>query len=74
MCSRCERATHVGGDLRRMGRELGRLQVQVAPLTKEYHAIIRSHPRCAACGILVGEDHTENDLTPEPIRPRARGQ
>ena len=74
MCTKCEHAKVVGYDIRRMGREVGRLTVQLAPLTKAYHAALHSHPKCAACGILVGEDHAEQQLTPEPIKPRAKGQ
>lgn len=50
------------------------MERHLAPLTKEYHALLISHPRCAACSVLIGEDHSEQQLTPEPIRPRAKGQ
>lgn len=73
-CGRCDHLATVGTDIRALARELGRLERQLKPLTAEYASLRRGHPRCAACGVLVGAEHNDHELLPEPIRPRARGQ
>ena len=73
-CERCAQVNVVGSDIRGLAREIGRLQAQLAPVIAEYQRLRRVHPRCAACGVLIGPAHIEQSLVPEPIRPRARGQ
>ncbi|MBA3875597.1 MAG: hypothetical protein C0498_01450 [Anaerolinea sp.] len=73
-CETCQQVDSVGGDLRAVGREIARLQAAFAPLAKDYRRLRLAHPRCAACGVLVGPTHHEQQLAPEPMRPRARGQ
>ena len=51
-----------------------RIQKTLAPVMRRYEEIHRAHPRCALCTIMVGEDHMEQDLIPEPMVPRAKGQ
>lgn len=77
-CEQCEQINRVGGHVRELGREIARLQAEAAPLLREYRRLQRSHLRCACCGVLVGPEHVEKQLTPEPVwQPRAgvnRGQ
>jgi len=51
-----------------------RVQKTLAPVMRRYEEIHRAHPRCALCTIMVGEEHAEQDLIPEPMVPRAKGQ
>jgi hypothetical protein len=51
-----------------------KIQKMLAPVMKRYEEIHRAHPRCALCTIMVGEDHHEIELIPEPMVPRAKGQ
>lgn len=51
-----------------------RLQKTLSPIMKRYEEIHRAHPRCALCTIMVGPEHLETKLVPEPMVPRAKGQ
>lgn len=51
-----------------------KIQKTLAPIMRRYEEIHRAHPRCALCTIMVGPVHIENDLIPEPMVPRAKGQ
>ena len=73
-CEACEQISRTGLDLRRLGAELARITAAFEPLAREYRRLQASHPRCASCLILVGPEHHEQQLRPEPMRPRAKGQ
>lgn len=51
-----------------------KLQKTISPVMKRYEEIHRAHPRCALCTIMVGSEHLERELVPEPMVPRAKGQ
>jgi len=51
-----------------------RIHKTLAPIMRRYEEIHRAHPRCAMCTIMVGPEHMEADLVPEPMVPRAKGQ
>lgn len=72
-CERCEALTQSSREFRGLAREAGRFNAMLAPLLKEYGRLSRAHPRCAACGVLIGPQHAESELTPEPIWERSSG-
>lgn len=51
-----------------------KVQKTLAPVMRRYEEIHRAHPRCALCTIMIGEEHAEQELSPEPMVPRAKGQ
>lgn len=74
VCALCAEINHTEDQLREITLAIKRLQKQAAPLFKEYMANRSAHPRCASCTILTGKNHLENNLVPEPMVPRAKGQ
>lgn len=74
VCTLCAEINHTEEQLQEITLAIKRLQKQAAPLFKEYMANRSAHPRCASCTILTGKDHLENNLVPEPMVPRAKGQ
>jgi hypothetical protein len=74
VCKLCAEINHTEDQLREITLAIKRLQKQAAPLFKEYMANRGAHPRCASCTILTGKNHLENNLVPEPMVPRAKGQ
>lgn len=73
-CTLCNEVNYSGAQIKDLARALIRLQRQIQPVIDSYEKGRKSHPRCAACGILAGDDHVVTELTPEPMIPRARGQ
>lgn len=74
VCTLCKEINHTEEQLQEITLAIKRLQKQTAPLFKEYMANRSAHPRCASCTILTGSNHLENNLVPEPMVPRAKGQ
>jgi hypothetical protein len=73
-CVLCDEINYTGDQLKELARALLRLQRQIQPVIDSYQKARRSHVRCALCGILAGREHEVQELVPEPMVPRARGQ
>lgn len=73
-CVLCSEIRERGREVRELASALIRLQKTIAPVLEEYQKIKRSHPKCAACGIMSGPHHWVMGLVPEPMVPRAKGQ
>jgi hypothetical protein len=73
-CTLCGEINYSGDQIKDLARSLIRLQRQIQPVIESYEKGRRSHPRCASCGILAGQEHLVTELVPEPMIPRARGQ
>ena len=74
MCDLCIDLNRAEASIRDLVLSMRKLQKTYAPVMKRYEEIHRAHPRCALCTIMVGRDHSESDLVPEPMVPRAKGQ
>jgi hypothetical protein len=73
-CHLCGEINYSGEQIKDLARALIRLQRQIQPVIEGYEKGRKAHPRCACCGILAGPEHLVQELTPEPMIPRARGQ
>jgi hypothetical protein len=73
-CRLCLELNDAEGGILDIVLAIRRIQKTLAPVMRRYEEIHRAHPRCALCTIMVGEDHMEQDLIPEPMVPRAKGQ
>lgn len=73
-CELCRQIKDSGAEIQELSNALLRLQRQIQPVLDAYDRQRRSHLRCASCMILIGPDHLDNELVPEPMVPRAKGQ
>lgn len=75
-CVLCDEIRERGREVRELSSALIRLHKTITPVLEAYQKLKRSHPQCAACGIMAGPigQHHENELIPEPMVPRAKGQ
>lgn len=73
-CSLCEKMNEQRDAVRDLALALAKFQKAAAPVLQGYEATRRSHIQCALCQILVGPRHMIQELLPEPLIPRARGQ
>jgi hypothetical protein len=74
MCDLCTELNRAEEAIRDLVLSMRKLQKTYAPVMRRYEEIHRAHPRCALCTIMVGWSHSEQDLVPEPMVPRAKGQ
>jgi len=73
-CRLCKELNEAESGLIEVVLAMRKIQKTLTPIMKRYEEIHRAHPRCALCTIMVGSDHMEIDLIPEPMVPRAKGQ
>jgi hypothetical protein len=73
-CKQCLRSNEARDAVRDLAIALSKLQKVAAPVLQGYEQTRRGHLRCALCEILCGPSHTVQELVPEPLIPRARGQ
>ncbi len=75
-CVLCDEIRERGREVRELASALIRLHKTITPVLETYQKLKRSHPQCASCGIMAGPvgQHHENELVPEPMVPRAKGQ
>jgi hypothetical protein len=73
-CHLCRELNEAESGLIEIVLAMRKIQKTLAPIMHRYEEVHRAHPRCALCTIMVGSDHMEVDLVPEPMVPRAKGQ
>ncbi len=75
-CVLCDEIRERGREVRELASALIRLHKTITPVLETYQKLKRSHPQCASCGIMAGPigQHHENELIPEPMVPRVKGQ
>jgi hypothetical protein len=74
VCKLCHQIKESGAEIQELSNALLRLQRQIQPVLDSYDKQRKAHLKCASCLILIGPDHLDNQLVPEPMVPRAKGQ
>lgn len=74
LCTICEKMREQRDAVRELALALAKFQKSAAPVLQSYETTRRSHLQCALCQIMAGKTHLIQELVPEPLIPRARGQ
>jgi len=74
ICKTCSQMNDARDAVRDLALAMAKFQKAAAPVLHGYEQTRRSHLQCALCQILVGPTHMVQELVPEPLIPRARGQ